>query len=350
MNKKYFWNFLLIIAMTVLVLYVSLKDDFDTVMKAITSMNPWMLGLVIIWGALYTIVWGGAFYVLGKSVQPKYKLWDGVLCAFVGAFFAGITPSSTGGQFGQAYVLKKQGISYADGASILWADFVIYQTTMMIIVTILFALYFPVLINQSNWFYLCIIGYFVNVCVVLGLYTMALFPRFYVWLAGWGVKLLGRMHILKDPEAMKEKWLTQLNEFTGEIQKLSSEKKVLVQCFWINVVRLLLLYSLPYFVALGMGIQENPGQIVEVVALSSFVSMANSFIPIPGASGGTEMMFNVLFSPLYGKLTNAVMILWRASSYYVVLALGGLLFMLAKLYYDRRDARLEKKRQKQGIT
>ena len=40
--------------------------------------------------------------------------------------------SATGGQFGQIYIMKKQGIKVSDAASLLWADFIVYQTTMMI--------------------------------------------------------------------------------------------------------------------------------------------------------------------------------------------------------------------------
>ena len=104
----------------------------------------------------------------------------------------------------------------------------------------------------------------------------------------------------------------------------------------INFVRLTLLYALPYVIAVLVGIHLPLSKLLDVIALSSFVTMANSFIPIPGASGGTEMMFSIVFSLLFHSLTSAVLILWRVSTYHIILVLGGIIFMVAKAYYERR--------------
>ena len=50
----------------------------------------------------------------------------------------------------------------SDAASLLWADFIIYQTTMMIYVTILFLLRFGYYSAQSAWFNVILLGYAVN--------------------------------------------------------------------------------------------------------------------------------------------------------------------------------------------
>ena len=76
--------------------------------------------------------------------------------------------------------MKKQGIKVSDGASVLWADFIIYQTTMMLYVTVLFLLRFSYYSAQNAWFNLILLGYLLNVLVICTLYTMALFPNLYV--------------------------------------------------------------------------------------------------------------------------------------------------------------------------
>ena len=40
-----------------------------------------------------------------------------------------------------------------------------------------------------------------------------------------------------------------------------------------------------------------------------------------------------------GTLTSAVMILWRFSTYHIVLLLGGICFMGAKNYYIRKESK-----------
>lgn len=334
MNKKYLWNILLILAITAVAMYFSLKDNFEEIVTAIAGMNPFMLVLVVCWGMLYNAVWGVSYQVLGSRYKKKYSLLEGITVALVGTFFAGITPSSTGGQFGQIYVLKKQGISYSDGASLLWADFIIYQTTMMIYVTILFALRFSHYANLSAWFWMVFVGYLVNLVVVLGLYTMALFPSFYIKVVGWAAKWLHKVKFIKNPDEKIHSWMAQVTNFTVEIKKLSQDKTAILECMFVTFLRLSLYYSLPYVIAKSLGIDIGTKQIVDVLALSSFVTMANSFIPIPGASGGTELVFTLLFSGMMGSLTGAVLLLWRVSSYYIPLIAGAVIFITFKNHYD----------------
>ena len=144
-KQKYALNLLLILALTGFALWFALKDNYQQVVKCISQMNLLSLVIVLLWGVLFTAVWGFVYYVLGRKYTENYTPGKGMLVAFIGSFFSGITPSSTGGQFVQAYIMKKQGIKVSDGASLLWADFIIYQTTMMVYVSILFLLRFIVL-------------------------------------------------------------------------------------------------------------------------------------------------------------------------------------------------------------
>ncbi len=107
----------------------------------------------------------------------------------------------------------------------------------------------------------------------------------------------------------------------------------------INVIRLTILYVLPYAVALALGIDIHTSDLLDVIALSSFVVIANSFIPIPGASGGTEIIFGLLFRGLMGSLTGAVMFLWRFSSYHIVVLIGGIVFAFLQSKFDKQKGR-----------
>ena len=189
-KSKYMLNFLIIFLLTIGVLWFALKDNYREVLEAISQINIFSLAIILCWGILYTVVWGFVYFVLGRKYVHKYSVGKGILVAFVGTFFAGITPSSTGGQFAQAYIMNKQGMKVSDAASLLWADFIIYQTTMMIYVTILFLLRFGYYSAQSAWFNVILLGYAVNAIVILALYTMALFPKVYIRLAGFFARLL----------------------------------------------------------------------------------------------------------------------------------------------------------------
>ena len=335
-KNNYILNFLLIVVITAGALWFALKDNYQEVIAAIQKMPLSFLLIILVWGIAYTCVAGMLYYVLGKKYVKNYSLLKGIVVSFTGTFFSGITPSSTGGQFGQAYIMKQQGIEYRDGASLLWADFIIYQTTMMLYVTALFLMKFSYYQAQSGWFNLVLAGYVVNAVIIVSLYMMALCPKVCICLSRWAVKILTKLHLLKNPAKTLESWTFQVTSFTKEIKKLSRDKKIIVKCILINVLRLTLFYSLPFVIALCLGIHLKINQALDVIALSSFVTMANCFIPIPGSSGGTEMMFTILFTPLTGLLTGAVMILWRLSTYHIILMLGGIVFMIAKAKYNKK--------------
>ena len=337
-KQKYIWNILLILVLTLGALWFALKDNYQIVLSSIQKMNPAFFLLICVWGALYTAVWGLVYYVFGKKYLPDYTPIKGIIVAFVGSFFAGVTPSSTGGQFGQAYIMKKQGIRVSDSVSLLWADFIIYQTTMMIIVTILFLLKYGYYSAQSAWFKIILLGYIINAVVISVLYTVALFPKAYVKLTNALANWISKLKFIKNGDKMVESWTLQMASFTSEARALSKDKKRIAICVLINTVRLALLYSLPFAIARSLHINIDNSMLLDVMALSSFVLMANSFIPIPGASGGTEVVFMLLFDRLMYPLTGAVMVLWRFSTYHLIVLVGGILFAILRNYYDRKNS------------
>lgn len=336
-SKSYALNFLLIIGFTVAVLWFSLKDDYENIMALIGNVAWYWFIIILCWGLMYNCIIGWIYKTFGKKYKKNYSNLEAVENAFIGTFFSGITPSATGGQFGQIYIMKKQGIKMSDGASLLWADFIIYQTTMMVYVTVLFFCVFASVYEPNPFFFLVLCGYVVNACVICALWTMALFPKVFVKLSRLGVVLLHKIHIVKNKDRTLDAWTIQLESFTAEIKRLKHDKRLIMKTVLINVLRLTMLYSLPFVVCFAMGYPLPWNQLITVIAMSSFVTMANTFIPIPGASGGTEVAFVSIFSTIIDPaLAKSVMIFWRFSTYHFVMIVGGLIFVLAKRKYDKR--------------
>jgi len=335
-SKGYVLNFLLIIGFTIAVLWFSLKDDYQNIMTLVANIKWYWFILILCWGLLYTCIIAWIYKTFAKRYKPDYSNVEALENAFVGTFFSGVTPSATGGQFGQAYIMKKQGIKVSDAASMLWADFIVYQTTMMLYVTVLFLLVFGAVYEKNAFFFLVFCGYIVNICVICALWTMALFPKVFVKVSQWGVILLSKLHIVKNKERTLSAWTLQIESFTAEIKQLKKDKALICKTVLINVLRLTMLYSLPYLVCYAMGEPLPLSKLVVVIAMSSFVTMANTFIPIPGASGGTEWAFVSIFSTIIQPtLAKSVMILWRFSTYHFVMVFGGVIFVLAKRKYDK---------------
>ena len=337
--KSYVLNFLLILLLTIVALWFSLKDQYREVILLFAGMKWYSLAIVLIWGIVYACVVGCILTVLAKKNKKDYRYIDGITTGFIGMFFNGITPSSTGGQFAQAYIFKKQGIKISDAASILWADFIIYQTTMMIYVTILFMMRFSHFMDLVGvWFWAIFIGYIINIFVILFLWTVAFFPKVYTRLSTCVISFLARIHIIKNKEKVTLNLAIQVDGFIAEIKRLKHEKDIIIKTVFLNIVRMTLQFILPFCIMRLMFVPVGMDRFVDCLALSSFVLMANAFIPVPGASGGTELIFTALFQSMIQSsvLASGVMILWRFSTYHIVMIVGAVVFLIAKHKFEHR--------------
>ncbi|MCI6272786.1 MAG: flippase-like domain-containing protein [Erysipelotrichaceae bacterium] len=335
--QSYIFNIALIIFITLLVLYLTLKDSFSDVVKILSNANIyWVLSTIII-SIFIQFVIGEGLFLLTKLSNPHYTRRDGAINAFVASFFHGITPSASGGQFAQVYIFKKQGVGLSDSASVLWMDFIIYQSTMIALVLFLIIIRFAYFkANFSDLFYLVIVGFLVNSAVIIGLWALVKFPRVYRFITTKGIKLAFKLKIIKNQNEALEKLNLQLNRFEKETKRLKEHKLLILKVVIVNLFRLLLYYSLPYFCAKALNLEVNFGLLIDIIALSSYVSMINAFIPIPGASGGTEATFMYLFSHIFGGVTTSgLMILWRFVTYYLIMLIGGVVFIIAKNLPDK---------------
>ena len=71
--------------------------------------------------------------------------------------------------------------------------------------------------------------------------------------------------------------------------------------------------------------------IADTLTASAYIYLVGAFVPIPGASGGIEYGFTRFFGNFIAKnKISAVLLIWRFITYYLAVALGGIIFSLEK--------------------
>jgi uncharacterized protein (TIRG00374 family) len=330
--SSYLFNIALIIGLTGLVVYLTVRDNPQEIFSALEHADPlWMLVIVamVISIRLFS---GFAIKQECNLTHPEYTFRQGVENAFVGGFFNEITPSASGGQFAQVYLFRKQGIPITESAGVLWMNFIIYQTTMVASVFLLILLKFHTFYSRySQFFVIVLFGFAVNAMVIVSLWALVKFPRFYTWLSTKGIDIGAKLHIIKDKEKALESLNGQLQRFQEEVDLLSNHKPMVAKVTLTHFLRLMVYYAIPYACAKALHIAVTPAILLDVITLSSFVSMVNAFIPLPGASGGTEATFLLMFSTIFNQLdVRMVMLLWRFMSYYFDMMLGAIVFLIAR--------------------
>ena len=137
-----------------------------------------------------------------------------------------------------------------------------------------------------------------------------------------GIGLLSRIGIIKDREKVEKEFNGYLDSFHKNAIKLKKNKKKVVGCILINILSILVLYSIPYFLGIGFGLELS---LVEVIVAISYVMIIGAFVPIPGGTGGIEYGFMFFFKYLIsGSILNGLMLVWRFVSYYFGIIVGAI--------------------------
>jgi uncharacterized protein (TIRG00374 family) len=326
------FNIAAIFGLTFLVLYISMKDDGDQVFEALSRVNIWwLLGIILLMVfERYLLGWGLALEC--RLTHPKYTVNQGFVNSYVAGLFNNITPGASGGQIAQGYIFRKQGIPVSNSVGVLWLDFIVYQSTMCAFVFFLILFKFPYFYaNYSQFFLIVIFGFLVGAAVIVFLSALALSPKFYTWLTTTGINIGCKLHLVKDKQKTLANLDLQLAQFSKEIVVLRTHRKMIAMLATEDLLRLLIYYSVPFLCAKALGLSVSGDMFFDMLALASFVAMVNAFLPMPGSSGGTEATFILMYSTLFTKAeATSIMILWRFVTFYQVLVVGAVVFMIAK--------------------
>lgn len=340
-QRKYLLYLAIIAIAALLVLYFSFKEDSASIMRTLRQLRIEYLLICIGIILVYHFVVGYILRLFALFYKKDYSIKEGFINALIAALFHGLTPFASGGQFIQGYVFYKQGIDVGESASILLMDFIVYQTTMvfytLVFILLKYTTYFKV---NSSLFTLALLGFLVSFVVILGLWALARWHKLHTWLTNRGIYWLAKWKIVKNPEDLIARLNAYLEKFNREVARLSNRKELITKVVLANILRLTLYYMMPFLCAKALQIDIPIAYLIDMIALSSFVSMVNAFIPLPGASGGTEGTFTVMFSGLMSR-ENVIstMLLWRFVTYYFILFVGA--FVFAKFNKDEPIRKIE---------
>lgn len=326
---------LLILGLSALALGLALYDSFDTVLETLTNINPLILIIFAIWGLVPFVLQGFILSMMAKHLSPSYRFHQGFINALVGGFMSGVTPSSTGGQVAQSYTFKKQGLKSSQGAGLIWLDYFLYTISLVVLASLLF------LTNVSEFAHSSItlvfgLGLLVNILIIVFLGLMVFYPKLYRRLMTALINFSEKIKLVKQKGKIVDAWHKILDHFYEAQSVITENRSLLGKIFGLNLARLVVYFSTPLIIGFLLRIELHWNQVIHLIALASFVSIANTFVPLPGAAGATESLFVLTFSTVIGKASAAsIMILWRFFSFYQILLIGGILFFKVRHQSDK---------------
>lgn len=356
--KKYILNIVILLLVTALSLFFVLKDDAKSVFEALKQANVYYvlacIGLILITYFIEAII----LFILARLYKRNYKYIQSFFNFMIGRFFAGITPSASGGQFAQAYTFNKQGVSLTNASSILVMMFITYQIALAIfgLTTLTYSFCSNTLPTggidifglRLNVFSLSLIGFAITALIVLFIFILSFNKTIHKKMVNFVIKFLVFFRLLKKEKAEEKRvtFNTKIETFRIELKRLLSNVKIMIIVILLYVLILIAYNAIPFYAFKASNVDLGYENFLPSMSYSSFTFMITQMIPIPGSSGSAELFFDLMYRPYLGDnigLLKSTIIIWRSTSFYFGLIFGGLVLIfyhespkLQTLHYSDR--------------
>lgn len=327
----------MILVVLCLVLYFSLRDNYEEITKAIFNMNYGYVFLAVLILIGYRLCSSCGHYLVIKTNQEQVSFLRVLQINFIILFFHGVTPFAGGGQPMEVYFLHNEHISVTKATNITLQNFIVYQISLVLVglFALLYNSIFLIFPNDHLIKKLVILGFLVNLLVLVVTFILSFGKKINQVICKGGIHLLAKARIIKDEERVQEDVAAYLTSFHHNALKLKKNKKTILLCILVNIIGLLMLYSMPYMVFRGLGVDVS---LITSIVATAYIMVIGSFVPIPGGTGGIEYGFLFFFGYFVkGSILNAVMLVWRFISYYLGMIIGA----LALSFYRKKERTCE---------
>lgn len=333
-NKgKFFINFIIIFVVLLLVLYFSLKDNFNEIISYIINMNHLCVIAAIITLCLCRCLMAITHYMVIRLNNEKVPYYKCLMINFIILFFHGITPFAGGGQPMEVYYLHKEDIRVTKATNITLQNFIVYQIAFVLIgiLALGYNAYFDLFPKDHLIKRLVVLGFTINILVLVMTFVLSFGRKFSKAICDKLISIGVNMKIVHDEDKIRDKINDYLDGFYNNALELGKHKFRVVEMILIDFLAIIILYSMPYFIALGFGLKLN---FINVLVTTAYVMTIGSFVPIPGGTGGIEYGFIFFFGYLIrGNVVNAIMLIWRFVSYYLGMIFGAIVLSM----YRKKD-------------
>lgn len=273
---------------------------------------------------------GCMIWRLLKGVGERTTVLRCIAYSFIGFFFSGITPSSTGGQPVQLYFMKRDNISLSASTVVLMTVGIFYKMVLVFIGTgILLFWNGPLMGCLDKYYGLYLTGLLLNAVVVFFLLMLMLSQRAVRRCFYRVESILVSLRLWRKSVSRKEKIESFLANYEDTLRFLRGNKRLIAEIVMGTFLQRLSVFVLTYVVYRGLGLSGTG--MADIVLLQASVYVAVDMLPLPGAQGITEAMYRSVFRNIFsGETLPASICIIRGVSFYLMLLLGLAVFGIAK--------------------
>lgn len=341
-KRQFLWNlvFLAIAVLSVWVVTTQAKGFSPKRFAAyLENANLWYMGAAALMMLSYIFVGALAILCLLKGFGYKRSLPNGLSYVAADLYFSAITPSATGGQPAEGYLMVKDGIPAVVSTVTLLTNLLLY-TLSIVIIGILGFLIRPSAFLRFGTFsrVLIIVGAGIQLLLAL-LYALLLWKKQLLHrICSWFLRVMKKLHLLRNPERKQKRLDEIMNRYGQATQMIMGKRLLLLKGLLLNVAHRTcqILVTALCFLAGGGSLR----QATDVFAMQCSVVIGACCIPIPGSMGVTDYLMIDGFSSLMDEGQSANLeLLSRGLSFYVCILLCGLIVLTKYLIIRFRRER-----------
>ena len=305
---RYILNIAFVLIATACAILFTIWGKTEAIFNNLLSADwRWLLatfGIMLLATLIRTLI----LFCFARLYTRQYHFHQALAVDEIGIFYSAVTPGASGGQVLQAYTFKKQGIAISSAVSMLAMYSIMYQIVLIIFGLVALIVknelitsigYFNITLGSFSvdlpiW-PLTIIGFLLNVFVILGVLLMGYWKKFHNFVMGPVISLGAKLHIVKNPDKSRESLRIQVENFKVELRRMFSNIPFTILVFIFFVIFFFCMFSIPYFVGQSLGNESTCANLWDAIFLSNYHQMVTGLIPLPGGSIAAETFFKLLF-------------------------------------------------------
>ena len=316
----------IVIIVAAIAISASQEEGMVSISKMFEVANLWYLlfaflafGLLMCFEALryYILIWKST-----KHSRPflSYKV------AAIGRYYDNITPLATGGQPMQIYYLKKRGVKASTASTMPFAIYIFNQLLSFIISISVLIFSEKIAGGLSTGVYTAaVVGICINTLIMFFVFTLSFSKKVGPVVTIWILKLLHKMHIIKDYTSLYRKVMRFVSEYQKTFRYFVSNIVNFVMMTGSSLLVIGTKYLIPTFVVCMFNKEGFTFETYSAVFIwCVLIEAVLSYIPWPGAGGVAEVTYTTMFAyfALSSGTTLWAMLIYRLFQYYAFLIQG----------------------------
>ena len=323
-KKRFILNIVFVtVLMTSVFIYIGLNFNLLEIIDTLTTIS-WVWNVLALAALCVQFLSETfCFMIMLKSFGNAVGFRRAFEYTSVDLFYMSISPFAVGGIPAQALYMNGDGLSKTHtGVSI--AMFTCINKVAMLISSVFAIIIIPGVFNTGNPFFgvTLVYGFLFMAGIILCCGSVLLSPRLITVVSGFFIKILNKLHIIKDIDKSQTSLDTKLKDYYACSGYIKYHPSVSLTVFMLCLIKRFAMLVPVYFVYRGLGLSGV--SFSYIIAVQAILGMALESFVLPGAIGALETASMAFYPGIFGENLALPAVLYiRTFCYMLVVILSG---------------------------